>query len=128
MKFLNYIPTAVVLGTIVYLSLADVHSPGGYSFPYMDKAAHFCMYGGLVSVLFFDLSRVSRVLPGCVKLFVFTWLFPVLFGGIMELLQGYLTTTRSAEWSDFLMNSAGVTCGLLAGVYIIFPLVKKYGK
>lgn len=127
MKGLNYVPTVVVLCTILYLSLTgDVHVPADYSFPYLDKVAHFCMYAGLVSVLYFDLSRTLPTLPSWRKLFIFTWFLPVLYGGIMELLQKYLTATRSAEWEDFLANSAGVTCGMLAGIFLIFPFMKKY--
>jgi VanZ family protein len=35
----------------------------------------------------------------------------LLLGGAIELAQGFLTTTRTAEWLDWLADAAGITLG-----------------
>jgi VanZ family protein len=35
-------------------------------------------------------------------------LIPVFYGGLIEILQGTCTTTRDADWFDFLSNITGV--------------------
>ena len=37
-------------------------------------------------------------------------------GGILELMQAYLTTCRSGEWLDFVANTIGVCLGTVLGL------------
>ncbi len=48
------------------------------------------------------------------KIVIISIVYTVLLGGILELLQQATTTTRQAEWLDFLANTIGavVGCGI----------------
>lgn len=121
----TFVPTAIVLMAITYLSLAEdpVHTQGLHLFEGADKLVHGCMYFGLVAVGCFDLYRVRRFSRvGC-------WVClaaAVAWGGLMELLQGAMTTGRSADWLDFVSNSCGAVAGLLFSFYVLPRLVAKY--
>lgn len=44
------------------------------------------------------------------------WLVATVSGGLAELAQGMLTTSRSMEWLDLLANSVGALVGVLLGI------------
>lgn len=114
-----FVPTALVLIVITYLSLAEdpMHAQELHLFKGADKLVHGCMYLALVVVGCFDMYR-AKLLPfrtSCVWCLVVA----VVWGGLMELLQGALTMGRTADWFDFLANSCGALLGLLAGLYVV---------
>ena len=49
---------------------------------------------------------------------------PLVFGGVVELLQEYCTEYRGGEWLDFAANSAGVIIAALAAAYVLPRLLK----
>lgn len=86
----------------VYLSL----KPGIVKeqlFPHLDKIIHGFSYA------------VLAIFAACIfeqknaKLAALLWL--VLLSGLIELAQGYLTSTRSMELADFMANCVGITMG-----------------
>lgn len=130
MKFLKvivqFIPTFMVIGAILFLSLSSSEEMPKVDLPYLDKIAHFCMYGGLMGIYSFDTYR-SPLLHGSRKsILLVGWVCAVCFGGIMELLQSFCTDTRSGDWFDFGANVLGATAGLIAGVLVVRPLVRHF--
>ena len=119
-RFLAFVPTIIVLAVITYLSLAKnpVHSQEFYLFEGADKLVHGCMYLGLVWIGCFDIYRVSK----------FTAPKLIVWGGLMELLQGAMSMGRSADWYDFLANSCGAILGLILGANSVPYLFKKCKK
>ena len=100
----------VIVALVSYLSLAKVPETGGvFSIPYADKLVHFVMYFLLSGMLWLEFLRVS-----CKKhtpvwhAWVGACLFPILFSGLMELMQSWFTMNRVASWSDFVANVFGV--------------------
>lgn len=85
--------------------------------PLMDKWAHMVMYGVLTLVIWLEYIRTHRQMRGR-RLLLLAFLAPIAMGGVLELMQAYLTTCRSGEWLDFVANSIGAVvgagCGLLA--------------
>jgi hypothetical protein len=79
------------------------------SFPGADKLVHMAVYFAFMSVIMFEhrykLVGIGRLL--------FLALFPLCFGLIMELLQAWLTESRSGSWLDLLANIAGIALALL---------------
>jgi VanZ family protein len=76
-----------------------------------DKLAHFLMFMGLSGAIFFDNSfylkkRVSRK-----SIFGDSFVFPIVFSGLIEIAQEYLTVYRTGDWMDFLFNVIGVSFG-----------------
>lgn len=44
------------------------------------------------------------------------WLIATLSGGLAELAQGYLTSSRAMEWLDLMANAGGALIGIIIGV------------
>ncbi len=85
--------------------------------PYFDKIIHFSMYAVFVFLLMLESKLVKLELSERVaRIFVFS----VLFGGIIEVLQNYIPTGRKTDIFDFLANFAGIVMGL-----IVFLKVKQ---
>ena len=91
---------------------------------FLDKWTHFVMYGGTCSVIWFEYLRHHNTLDKK-KLFLWAWLAPVLMGGIIEIIQGTCTETRSGEWLDFVADAVG--CTLAIGIGMIIKKMWKRG-
>ena len=89
---------------------------------FIDKWAHFIMYGGTCLVIWLEYVR-KHSSPDYGKLFCWAWLMPVIMGGVLELMQAYCTTTRNGVWLDFAANSTGVT---LAGIIGLIGTIAYY--
>ena len=113
-------PLSIIVGiTIFYLSLFTPPE-----FPKLidilwepDKIIHVLMYAGFNAVVLFE-SRKGLTF----KKLILLSLIPLLFGGIMEILQETLTTDRTGSWYDFIANSAGV---ILCDFLICTTPIKK---
>lgn len=123
----NYIKryplSLLVIFTVIYLSFfrppeIDDDIP---LFPGIDKVVHLCMYLGMSGMLWWEFFRAHRFerVPMW-HAWVGATLCPIIFSGIVELLQAYLTEHRGGEWWDFAANTAGV---LLATLF--FTLLYK---
>ena len=73
---------------------------------------HTVLFLGLAGVIFFDNTRYLKYSISKVRNFLGTFLFPVAIGGLIEILQAYLTTSRSGDWFDFLFDGIGALLGL----------------
>lgn len=89
-----------------------------------DKVAHFGMFFLLSAVASYDYYCLHHERPAMGKWIFWGFLLPVIYGGIIELLQKYLFVSRSAEWADWY---ADIVSSLLAtaGVIIFFRKRKK---
>jgi len=85
---------------------------------FIDKWVHVVMYGGTFTILWIEYSR-NHLSADYEKLFFWAWLAPVAMSGAIELIQEYLTTTRSGEWLDLAANSTGISLAGLIGLLIL---------
>ena len=113
---IKYKYSLVLSLVILYLSLknaSDFNSVQFFQIPYFDKFVHFCMYFALMSVIIFETvtSSVSR------SLYLIA-LYPFLYGVLMEVLQGTVTTSRSSSIYDALFNTVGIIASLLVWLTI----------
>lgn len=93
------------LGVVMTLSLMNPSYTNVSLFPNSDKAVHFLMYGILT---IFVLSRIQLEENISQQLVVLTVSVSVIiFGGVMEIVQGLFTVTRQASFWDFLANGLG---------------------
>ena len=124
MKLLkNYKYSLIIAIIICYLSLKNSSSFDKFNvfhFPHMDKIVHLCMYFGFMSVLIFETFIIAKKRY---SLFVLA-LIPFFCGITIEVLQGLLTTTRSASFSDAIFN----TLGILISVYLWLIIRLVYGE
>lgn len=107
---------------VLYASLSNMNSmdtAGFFSFPHADKLVHFLMF--LVLTLSW-LSGISKYYRHHRKKVL---LYPVgisifIFGVLMELLQHYISSGRTAELTDILANTLGIIAA-----FILFRWLKE---
>ena len=110
--------TLLLIVSIVLLSLLPMPDIKlAEDVPLADKWTHMVMYGVLTLVIWFDYKRAHRQ-NNVWKLLLFAFFAPIAMGGILELMQAYLTTCRSGEWLDFVANTIGVCIGTVCGLII----------
>lgn len=96
--------------------------------PFVDKWVHFVMYGGVAFVIWIEMARREKKKSNHkthMQSLVWGLFFPAILGGVLELIQEYLTTTRSGEWLDFLADSIGAVLGALVGAGIRAWILRK---
>ena len=125
-KILQKYPLSlVVLAVILYLSF---FKPPTFSFnviKHLDKIIHFVMYGGFCTVLWFEYFLThSKVDFKKVALWIIV--APLVFSGVIEFAQSYITNYRGGELADFIFNSIGVVFATLFSVFVTKPMMKKY--
>ena len=108
---------AIAVGLVIlYLSLIrepHVHLP---KVAFADKWGHMLAYAVLGAAMAFDLIRDKRK-------WLWVWTLglaiPIVYGGVIEILQGAFFYPRSAEWIDWLADIIGtaIGTGLVAGIW-----------
>lgn len=95
----------------------------------LDKVAHVCMYFSMSGMLWLEFLRAHR---NDNQPLWHAWIgalaCPVLFSGVVELLQEYCTTYRGGDWLDFAANTAGAVLASLIAYFILRPMMMKPGK
>ncbi len=106
--FKKYHKTLTTIFIITLLSLINttrINPDDLRLIPHFDKIVHFLMYLTLGFVFMFEyyihhhktISKISKIL-----------ILPLIYGGLMELLQLLITSYRSGDWWDMLANSCGI--------------------
>jgi VanZ family protein len=72
-----------------------------------DKIVHFLMYFGLSIVASFKYVYDKKGKIIILKLIAFAILVPILYGGLIEILQAEYFPERSGDWYDFLADALG---------------------
>ncbi|MGX8682206.1 MAG: VanZ family protein [Bacteroidales bacterium] len=77
--------------------------------PGIDKLVHTAMYFVMAGLLWWEFFRGKKKTGAPMwHAWVGAFLCPLIYGGMVELLQEYCTSHRGGEWLDFAANSAGV--------------------
>jgi len=121
----NIFSILVALG-ILYLSLSGAETYDKisiFSFPGADYIVHFMMYFVLTSVIVFE----HRKGIGKIRILLFISLIPLFYGALMELLQSWLTVSRTGSLTDLLSNLAGITVSIIICL-VIKPIRKELIK
>ena len=90
---------------IVFLSLASFSKISQIKIENGDKYVHLFLYFVLTVLLFYS-RFVSTDFSKKAKLLV-SFLFAIVFGIIIEIMQKELTANRQFEWRDIVANSMG---------------------
>ena len=107
---------------IIYLSLAPPSGLKKIPIPTvegLDKLAHFLMYLGLTVVCVLDIRFSKKIISNKVKI-IYCILFPLLLGGIVEIIQWKFTTYRSGNWFDMLANMLGIAAGYFLMLLLMY--------
>ena len=125
-RFVKRYPwSLVVVAAILFLSFFKPPQQDFVPVTNIDKLAHFCMYAGFCSVVwleyFFSHKAVSRrrVIIGAV-------VGPILFSGLIEVAQGYMTSYRGMDFYDLIFNTIGVVFALFFAKFFLHPWVLAY--
>ena len=109
-KALIYKETVIVGLLIAYLSLVKepvIRLPEDVAFA--DKWGHMLAYLLMGSMLAMNLIRDDKTKK---TLWLIGLLVPVLYGGLLELLQGAFCYPRTASWFDWLADIIGTIVGV----------------
>jgi VanZ family protein len=118
----HYWRSALVVCCILYLSFAPPSSFNKVpSVENGDKLVHLLMYGGLSFTLMFDFLIHQKPKYRLLLFILIGMLFPILFGGIVEILQPIYFAPRTGSWGDFAANSSGV----VLSATIVYQLKKE---
>ncbi len=109
-KIINYWPTAVVAGAILYGSL--IYTPEGIRLSVAggDKWIHGILYLVLGGVWMWNLQQ-DGVRNGIRWILALT--VPMLYGGLIEILQERFFYPRTGDWFDWLADIAGTIVGVI---------------
>jgi VanZ family protein len=88
-----------------------------------DKLVHLIMLMGLSGTIFFDNTFYFRKKISSQRIVLGSFLFPTIFSGAIELMQEYLTVSRSGDWMDFLWDTVGAFIGIAVCI-----IINKYLK
>lgn len=114
-----------ILVTLVIIVLSTIPVPEVKPLeevPLIDKWVHFLMYATLSAAMWWDCR--SRHQSISVSYYVLMLVLPTLLGGLMELVQAYLTTCRSGDWLDAIADAIGAMLGT-AVCYVINVIWKE---
>ncbi|GHV25259.1 membrane protein [Bacteroidia bacterium] len=76
-----------------------------------DKLVHFVMFLAVSGVVFFENTAHLKLKTSERRLFFGSLIFPIVFSGLIEIMQEYLTAYRTGDWMDFLFDSIGAVVG-----------------
>lgn len=81
-----------------------------------DKIVHFCMYFGLAFVASCNYIYVNRGEISINRLLLGAILIPILYGGLLEILQANFFS-REGDWWDFLANTLGALSAIPLAIW-----------
>ncbi len=123
----KYPVSIAIILVVIYLSFFKPPSTEINEIPDIDKVVHICMYLGMSGMLWLEFLRAHRKKDVPMwHAWVGAFVCPVLFSGVVELLQEYATTYRSGDWPDFAANATGVVLASLIGYFVLRP--RFFGK
>lgn len=117
----RYFWTFLAIALVVVASVVPVPETPMGDVPLFDKWVHFLMYGAIACAAWFDCYRHDDDRRFTFRTLCWTLLCPVLLGGVLELVQAYLTTTRSGEWLDFVADALGAVLAFPIGYFLLRP-------
>lgn len=131
--YLRHYPlTWLVFAVVIFLSFMPVPETPLSDVAFIDKWTHVLMYLGQAGIIWFEYYRnhglrfapkphgLRRSELSFAKLLVYAVLFPILLGGVIEVLQENCTNhMRSGDWLDFYADAVGVLLAwLLARLFL----------
>jgi len=115
---LSFWPAIIWALIILALSLFSgekVNQLSIFNFKFADKVAHFGMYFIFSYLIMYGFKNfyLNDIVKHRIQAYLFALLISIIFGGLMEILQMYANPTRSAEFYDFIADSAGTLLALI---------------
>jgi VanZ family protein len=128
-KFIPAFTWACIVALLCLLPQSTFYSPVFLQKLPLDKFVHFGMFFILSFLVWRGVQSKFFIKPNIQIVYIFLVL--VAYGGITELAQDLLTSTRHSEFLDFLADTAGVVLGFFLYLMIIkrkISVNKNYAK
>ncbi len=109
----------IVLSSVTFRSI-----PEEARFQYSDKVIHVLMYIALGFVAYFEYSGDTTFRTRYSRWIVFLFISLVIFGGVIEIMQGTLFKPRTAEFADWIADIIGLSAGFGAGRLLFRKKIK----
>ena len=124
--YIKHYPLSLfIILAVVYLSFFKPPSTEISTWQHLDKVVHIGMYFGMSGMLWLEFIRAHRQIHTPVwHAWIGALVCPVVFSGIVELLQEFCTTYRGGDWWDFAANATGAALASLIG----YGLQKRYHR
>ena len=122
----KYPVSLLIILTVIYLSFFKPPTTDLSNIPNIYKIVLVCMFLGMSGMLWLEFLRAHQ--KGDSPLWhawVGAFVCPVLFSGMVELLQEYCTTYRGGDWLDFAANTTGALIASLIGYFVLRPRMAK---
>ncbi|MDL2322592.1 VanZ family protein [Bacteroidales bacterium OttesenSCG-928-A17] len=87
-----------------------------------DKLVHFGMFFFLGGCIYFENTNYFRRSISIRRIFWGSLLFPAFYGGLVELIQNYISPHRTGDWGDFLWDSIGAVLAF----FIVLLINKRH--
>ena len=107
---------------VVVASLVSFNSVPKVKVIGSDKLVHFLFY--LIFVVLWSLAKKQTCFK--IKYSLLIVVIAIVFGIIIEILQGVLTKTREADFYDALANSLGAIVGFIALYWVKNKIFSKF--
>lgn len=128
--FLRYNLPGIIWGMIIFVLLAmpgsDVPRLSFLSFLPMDKIVHFILFAVfsfLLSIGFLRQYSFPRIRFNSI---IIAFCISVIYGGVMEYLQGTVFEDRTSDWIDFVMNLCGTIGGLCTFAILKTRIISRF--
>lgn len=123
----KYPVSLAIILLVIYLSFFKPPSLPNtdWMIPHFDKLVHMGMYFVMSGMLWWEFFRSHKERFPARRAWLGAFLCPVIFSGIVEILQEYCTSYRGGDWLDFLANTTGALLASLLFMYIIYPRLQK---
>jgi len=112
-RFLKKYPATIIYTLIImYLSFTPMSTFKGIpTVKFEDKFVHFLIYVLYSVVLVWDMKKAGVTKK--TEIVLIAVVYPILFGGFIEIMQETFFKPRSAEWLDWFADIAGALLGYL---------------
>lgn len=108
--FRHYGLSICVALTIFYLCMMPGGNTPSINIPNIDKLVHACMYMALAFCISLNLYQEYTEFDS-IAMIMWALVIPILFGGLIEVMQDKFTLTRSCDFYDFIADSVGAIIG-----------------
>ncbi|MDD2244647.1 MAG: VanZ family protein [Dysgonamonadaceae bacterium] len=129
-RAIRHILLPAFIGLLIFIGTCLLNPSDIPSLPVVlpwDKIVHFGMFFVLSIVCFYDYYTLNNGIIIKGRWIFWGFVVPVIYGGIIELLQKYAFLTRSAEWGDFICDILGSLTATIFAL-IAYKMVRKKKK
>ena len=115
-NLLRYWESILLIIAILYLSFAPPSTfkeVPTFQIEHLDKIVHVFLYTLLTVFLIFDFRKAKSSNNFSIHFVLICLLFPVVLGGLVEILQPMYFAPRTAEWGDWFSDISGMVLGWL---------------